>query len=298
MQPVMSAAIKLSSPATREFWEIPVLYEDEQHLLALDKPLGLAGGPEQSDPERPTLLQLLHAAIAEGKPWARERGLSYLMAAHRLEAEASGVLLLAKSKAVLSTLLNWAGSGAPGRKFVALATGTPAGDKFTIEAKIAPHQQRPGLMRVDSQRGKRSCTECRVLERFSGYALLECETLTDRLHQVRVHLRYARLAVAGDTVYGGRPLLLSKLKPHFRLKPNREERPLLGRPAVHASELTVPHPVSGQSVTISAPWPKDMRVALKYLRMYAAAEPSLEARSAAEEGEGSGDDSADESLPS
>ena len=265
----MSATIKLSSPATREFWEIPVLFEDE-HLLALDKPIGLPAGPERGEAERLNLLQLLHTAIAEGKPWARERALTYLMATQRLDADASGVLLLAKSKAALTAVLNWAGAGAPGRKFVALTGGSKPEDTFTVEAKIAPHQLHRDQMRVDAQRGKRSSTVCRVLERFARHTLVECETLTDRQHQVRVHLRYAHLPVAGDALYGGPPLLLSSLKPNFRLKPNHTERPLLGRAAVHASELTLPHPVTGQTLTIASPWPKDLRVALKYLRMYAA----------------------------
>ena len=71
----MSAVIKLSSPATREFWEIPVLFEDE-HLLALYKPAGLLTSPEADAAvadaiERPNLIKLLHTAIAECKPWAR-----------------------------------------------------------------------------------------------------------------------------------------------------------------------------------------------------------------------------------
>ena len=65
----MNAAIKLSSPATREFWEIAVLFEDE-HLLALDKPAGLLVSPDRLAPERPSLMNLLHAGIAAGKPWA------------------------------------------------------------------------------------------------------------------------------------------------------------------------------------------------------------------------------------
>ncbi|MDW8308928.1 MAG: hypothetical protein RMK20_06105, partial [Verrucomicrobiales bacterium] len=73
----MSAVVKLSSPETREFWEIPVLFEDE-HLLALDKPAGLLTSPDRYDPRRPNLMKLLHTAIAAGKPWARERGLTYL----------------------------------------------------------------------------------------------------------------------------------------------------------------------------------------------------------------------------
>ena len=58
----MPTTIKLSSPATREFWEIPVLFEDE-HLLALDKPALLLTSPDRGDPERPSLLKLLHQHI-------------------------------------------------------------------------------------------------------------------------------------------------------------------------------------------------------------------------------------------
>jgi 23S rRNA pseudouridine1911/1915/1917 synthase len=108
----VSAAIKLSSPATREFWEIPVLFEDG-HLLALDKPAGLLVSPDRYDPERPSLMKLLHTAIAGGKPWARERGLDYLMNAHRLDPEMSGVILLAKNKPALIALANLFGSEKP-----------------------------------------------------------------------------------------------------------------------------------------------------------------------------------------
>src|SRR3954452_7738755 len=101
--------IKLSSPATNEFWEINVVFEDE-HLLALDKPTGLLTSPDRADPDRPNLMKLLHAAIAEAKPWAKERGLTYLMNAHRLDFETSGVILLSKSKPVLVQLANAFGS--------------------------------------------------------------------------------------------------------------------------------------------------------------------------------------------
>src|SRR5947207_326519 len=85
---VISTTIKLSFPATREFWEIPVLSEDGD-LLALDKPIGLPVSPIREDPNRPNLMQLLHSGIAEGKPWATARALSYLMNAHRLDLEVS-----------------------------------------------------------------------------------------------------------------------------------------------------------------------------------------------------------------
>jgi RluA family pseudouridine synthase len=262
------SAIKLSSPIAREFWEIPVLFEDD-HLLALDKPAGLPTSPDRYDPQRPNLMKLLHAAIAGAKPWTRERGLNYLMNAHRLDFETSGVILLAKDKPTLVALASLFGSEKPLRKHLALVWKTPAEDKFEVDAELAPHAAKPGLMCVNPQNGKKSKTRFEVLEKFSGYTLLRCEPLTARAHQIRVHLRHAGLPIVGDELYGGKRLWLSRLKPNYRLKPGHEERPLISRAALHAEELTLPHPVTGQTVTITAPWPKDLKVAVKYLRQFA-----------------------------
>ena len=262
------SAIKLSAPATRGYWEIPVLFEDD-HLLALDKPAGLLSSPDRYDPQRPNLMKLLHAAIAAGKPWARERHLTYLMNAHRLDFETSGVMLLAKNKPALVALANLFGSEKPLKKYVALVRGTPAEDKFEVDAKLAPHPLKIGLMRVDPKNGKKSRTRFEVLEKFSDYTLLQCEPLTGRTHQIRVHLRYAGFPVVADELYGGKKLWLSRLKRDYRLKPGHEERPLLSRVALHAETLTLPHPVTGRMVTVIAPWPKDLKVAVKYLRQFA-----------------------------
>jgi RluA family pseudouridine synthase len=264
----VSAAIKLSSPAARKFWGIPVLFEDE-YLLALDKPGGLLTSPDRYDPQRPNLMKLLHAAIAGGKRWAHERGLNYLMNAHRLDFETSGVLLLAKAKPVLVALANLFGSEKPLKQYAALVQGTPVKEKFEVEAGLALHPVKTGLMRVDPQNGKRSRTVFEVVEKFSGWTLLRCEPLTGRTHQIRVPLRHSGLPIVGDELYGGKPLWLSRLKPAYRLKRGHEERPLITRVALHAERLTLTHPVTGEILTIAAPWPKDLKVAVKYLRQFA-----------------------------
>lgn len=268
MTPV-SAAIKLSSPPTREFWEIPVLFEDE-FLLALDKPAGLLTSPDRYDPQRPNLMKLLHAGIAAQKPWARQRSLAYLSNAHRLDFETSGVILLAKSKPVLVALADAFGSEKPRKIYIALASGIPPSEEFVIDAPLAPHPVKLGVMRVDSKNGKKSKTRFAVLEQFPrfGYALLKCEPLTGRTHQIRVHALHAGLKLAGDSLYGGKPLWLSRLKKDYHLKPGREERPLISRVALHAEQLELPHPVTGQPLKIVAPWPNDISVALKYLRKF------------------------------
>jgi RluA family pseudouridine synthase len=265
----MSPVIKLSSPATHEFWEMRILYEDES-LLAVDKPAGLLSSPDRYDPNRPNLMKLLHSSIALGKPWARERNLSYLMNAHRLDFETSGVMLLAKTKDVLVTLANLFGSEKPNKKYIALVQGTPEQDQFEVDARLAPHPVRVGLIRVDPKRGKRSRTTFNALEKFAGWTLLQAMPLTGRTHQIRVHLRYKGFPLVGDSLYGGKPLLLSSLKDDYRLKPKHCEKPLLNRVALHAQELSLPHPQTGETLCITAPLPKDFSVALKYLRRYAA----------------------------
>jgi RluA family pseudouridine synthase len=260
--------IKLSSPETREFWEIPVVFEDE-HLLAMSKPAQLLTSPDRYDPNRPNLMRLLHAGITEQKPWARQRGLTYIANAHRLDFETTGVLLLAKSKPVLVELANLFGSEKLVKTYVALVQGTPATDEFEVDEPIAPHPTNVGLMRVDPKRGKKSRTLFTAQEKFRGYTLLNCRPLTGRTHQIRLHLRHAKLPIVGDTMYRGGKLWLSELKRNFRLKPNREERPLIGTVALHAESLSLAHPVTHQPITITAPWPKDLEVAVKYLRRYA-----------------------------
>jgi 23S rRNA pseudouridine1911/1915/1917 synthase len=266
----VNAGIKLSSPAAGGFWEIPVLCEDD-HVLALDKPSGLLTSPDRHDPLRPSLIQLLHAGIAEGKPWARTRALKYLMPAHRLDSETSGVLLLTKSKTALVLLANLFGAETPSLQYIALVQGAPREEEFEVEMKIGPHPMKAGLMRVDPKHGKRARTRFRVLERFSLQALLQCEPQTARPHQVRVHLRHIGCPIVADALYGGRPLFLSQLKRDYRPKQTQPERPLIGRVALHLEQLRIPHPITAETLTLTAPWPKDLKVGVKYLRRFAAA---------------------------
>ena len=264
----MDPLIKLSSPATNEFWKIAVLFEDAD-LFALNKPSRLLVSPDRYDPTRPNLMRLLHEAIARGARWARERGIAYLSNAHRLDFETSGVLLLARNKPALIRLADQFGSEKPQKRYVALIHGSPPKEVFEAEAKLGFHPTKLGLVRVDPKSGKKARTSFRVLERFGSYSLVECKPETGRTHQIRVHLQWLHYPIVGDQTYHGSPLLLSFLKSSYRLKPGAVERPLLDRVALHAEELSLPHPTNGQPVTITAPWPKDLVVAVKYLRLFA-----------------------------
>jgi len=266
----VSDAVKLSSPATGEFWEIPVLFEDD-HLLALNKPAQLLVSPDRADAGRPNLMQLLHRDIQRGAPWAKQRRLDYLMNAHRLDFGTSGVILLAKNKPALVALAAQFGAEQPCRVYAALVRGSAPAETFSTDAKLAPHPLQMGVIRVDSKEGKRSHTDFTVREQFNvrGCLLLECRPSPDRPHQIRVHLKHLRLPLVGDEVYGGNPLFLSTMKPGYRLKHNQEERPLIARPALHVEQININHPATGEKMTVQAPWAKDLMVSIKYLRRYA-----------------------------
>jgi 23S rRNA-/tRNA-specific pseudouridylate synthase len=183
-----AALIKLSSPATREYWEIPVLLEDER-LLVVAKPAGLAVSPDRLAPDRPSLLPLLHQGIAGGKPWARERGITYLAPVHRLDPEASGVLVLARSKATLVHFLNLVASEKPFITYLALVAGAAANDQFEVDAPLARRPAPAGFVRVDPRRGKKSRTRFEVVERFStGHC---CGAAVFNRPPGRAHLRHA-----------------------------------------------------------------------------------------------------------
>jgi 23S rRNA-/tRNA-specific pseudouridylate synthase len=262
----MCLPLKLSWRPARGFWELPPLFEDD-YLLALDKPADLPLATEHDD--EPSLLRLIAASIESGAPWATARGLTFLAAANRVERDCSGVVLFAKTKSVWADLTNQFGSGQPNRRYSGLVTGQPREDRFEVAVPLAPQPGQPEAWVISPVRGKKSITGFEVRERFANHALLGCEPLTHRPGQISSHLRWAQLPLVADAFAGGRPLLLSRLKRGYRLRADREERPLLGRTALHVERVEIRHPVSGQTLEIVAPLPKDFQVALKYLRRYA-----------------------------
>lgn len=255
--------------------EVSVIYEDDQ-ILAIDKPAGLLVAPDRWDKGRDNLMDLLHDGIREKKAWARETGMGYISNAHRLDVDTSGVLLLAKSREILIALVNQFSQRKTRKFYQAIVGGGPQQDETTIDLPVGPHPIRPGLSVIDRSNGKNAVSIIHVLERFSTHSFVEVEILTGRHHQIRVHLQSLGCPLVGDRLYGGQPLLLSRLKPKYKMK-EEGERPLVGRPALHAARLVLMHPVTGAELALEAPLPKDMTVGLKYLRRYGVGRSSFKA---------------------
>jgi RluA family pseudouridine synthase len=264
---IVATTIKIPSVDLGKPEVLPILFED-QHLLVVNKPAAMLTTPEPENPERRALMQILHEGIAKKERWATERNLEFLGNPYRLEYEVSGILVLAKTKQVLLKLSDFFGGEQRALTFVALVAGSPTDDSFDVDVPIGPHPRVEGLVAANPKSGKKSSTHCEVEKRFRSYTLLRCVPLSLRPHQIRVHLRWVALPVVGDDPYRGKPLLLSSLKPHYRLGPGKEERPLMSLAAVHARDLNMQHPVTGEPLTVSAQWPKDFEVAIKYLKRY------------------------------
>lgn len=276
----------------------PILFEDDV-LIAFDKPSGLLVAPDRWDKKRENLMGLVHAHPRFGHTVAN---------VHRLDADTSGLLLCAKTKPALDFLTGQFQSKTVAKKYHAFVAVLPAGqemkviapvrdangalpDNFTVEVALGEDERQPGRMRVFKGRGGKVCvTEFITLERFRGgvraaprrdpagglglapsYAFVECHPLTGRTHQLRVHLAAAGAPILNDPFYGvpDITLRLSDLKRGY--KGRADEKPLVGRLALHASELTLKHPVTREPITLRAPLPHEFEVALKYLRKFAAA---------------------------
>lgn len=245
-------------------------------MLAFDKPAGMPVVPDPAARERVALIDL-----------ARKRFGDDVANVHRLDSAASGVLLCARTKLALDFLSGQFQSKTADKRFLALvailpverampaaaavARGADSGlpEAFTLDLPLVDDKREPGRMRVGKGRGSRECvTEFKVLERFGRFAWIECRPVTGRTHQLRVHLASAGAPVLNDRIYGDATvkLLLSDLKRGY--KGRDEEKPLLPRLALHASELTVRHPTTREPVALRAPLPEEFEIALKYLRKF------------------------------
>ncbi len=262
---------------------LEVLYEDE-HVLAVDKPAGLASEPERWARENACLsgavldLALERAGLErpeDGGSLDHIEGLPFRpRLVHRLDKDTTGVVLVAKSLEAERTLRSAFEAGTVQKTYLALVEGEhhlPDGETEIIDLPIGADERKSGRMRVDRQHGKPSQTRIRVEQRFKGYTLLACEPLTGRTHQIRVHMREIGFPLAVDNFYGRRnALALSDIKRGYRKKPGSIETPLIDRLTLHAREIEFPRVAGEGRIRVESPIPKDLARALKQLAKFRA----------------------------
>jgi 23S rRNA pseudouridine1911/1915/1917 synthase len=215
-----------------------VLYEDDD-IVVIDKPRGVAAHPTPGW-SGPTVTGGLTAA---GHTLATSGAAERQGIVHRLDANTTGVMVVAKSERAYSALKRAFRERTVDKRYHALVQGHPDPLRGTVDAPIGRHPSGDGRFAVVSD-GRPSVTH------YDSLVSVHLET--GRTHQIRVHMAALRHPCVGDLLYGADPVLAARLG--------------LTRQWLHAVSLTFTHPADGREVTFTSDYPADLAHALDILR--------------------------------
>jgi 23S rRNA pseudouridine1911/1915/1917 synthase len=230
-----------------------IIFEDED-LIVVDKPPGIVVHPGAGRPSH-TLMDILVSSRPEmvgvGEPgrWG---------VVHRLDRDTSGVMVLAKTASAHAALSAQFKAHSIHRVYLALVRGNPGEESGIVDAPIGRHVKERKRISTRTGKARRAVTRWAIKERFGGLTLLEVYPETGRTHQIRVHLAFVGLPVAGDPVYGKMRRKGGVDDPRLR-----EALEVLKRQALHAAVLGFTHPRSSEYVEFSSPMPADMAEVVK-----------------------------------
>ena len=208
---------------------IDVVYQDE-HLLVVNKPAGVVVHPTYKQTS---------GTLLNGLLWhLRERGPITPGILTRLDKDTSGLMVVALAPGVHAAAQRDAAAGRIRKEYLAIVSATPKPPSGTITLALArdPDDRRRV---VPAPGGAPSETRYELLSASAHGALVRCELVTGRTHQIRVHLSARGWPLVGDRVYG-----------------TADER--IGRQALHAWRVSMPHPVTRAVMSFEAPLPEDM----------------------------------------
>ena len=207
-----------------------IVYEDDD-LLVLNKPAGVAMHPKADDASAPSLAAMLTGYLGEG---------SVPHFVSRLDKGTSGLLIAAKSGYVHDRLRRALHSDNLRREYRAVAVGRVTPDHGIIDAPIG-RVEGSIIRRCVRADGLPSLTEYETLQTSERFTLLRLRPQTGRTHQLRVHMAHLGYPLAGDWLYG------------------TEDKNLIARPALHSYELWFTQPITGQEFHFTATIPQDMQ---------------------------------------
>jgi 23S rRNA pseudouridine1911/1915/1917 synthase len=224
---------------------VPIVYQDD-HLVVVDKPAGLVVHPGAGQASG-TLVNGLLARFPEmaevGQP--DRPGI-----VHRLDKGTSGLMVVARSAEAYDALVAMLAARRVDRRYRTLVWGTPASTTGLIDAPIGRSGRDRTRMAV-TVAGKEARTRYEVVHGYQQpveVTELRCRLETGRTHQIRVHLASIGHPVVGDVRYGG----------------ERQSLPM-DRPFLHAEELGLDHPVTGDTLWFTSVLPDDLSAVLASL---------------------------------
>jgi 23S rRNA pseudouridine1911/1915/1917 synthase len=220
-----------------------IVYEDDD-ILVINKPAGFVVHPGAGNPDGTVLNALLHyCPQLDVVPRA---GI-----VHRLDKDTTGLMVVAKTIAAQTNLVDALQEREITREYEALANGlmTAGG---VVDEPIGRHPTKRTHMAVNLF-GRPSVTHYRVMEKFRLHTRLRLRLETGRTHQIRVHMSHITHPLIGDPNYGGRPR-----PPKNATEDLRDILRCFKRQALHAAMLSLFHPITGEEMTWHAPIPDDM----------------------------------------
>jgi len=253
---------------------LEILHEDDD-LIVVNKSVGMVVHPAPGTPSGTLVNALLHhfGGNRSGVGGEKRPGI-----VHRIDKDTSGLLVVAKSDRAHHGLAAQFEKHTVDRHYLAICHGEPdpsdprlrgvrgvsfeAGNILKITTQLARHKTDRQRQAVLFNGGRHAVTRARVEEGFGAVALINCWLETGRTHQIRVHMSHAGHALVGDQTYGGRRKVSAKdLGDALAAELNA-----FPRQALHAATLGFLHPVSGDTLSFSAPLPDDMAQILDKLR--------------------------------
>lgn len=232
------------------------IFEDDD-LLVINKAAGILTIPDRYNALLPNLYTSMKEQYGEK-----------IFVVHRLDRDTSGAMVFAKNADAHRDLNTQFQEQTVKKIYSAILDGIVQKDEIDIDIPIDVHPSKKG-MSIPSARGKKSLTRLKVIERFRNSTLVECELVTGRHHQLRVHVASIGHPLLVDEMYGARDsFLVSSIKKRFNLKKRTEESPLLSRLSMHAYLLGFTHPTSKEQVEYTAEFPKDYRAVVSVLQKY------------------------------
>jgi 23S rRNA pseudouridine1911/1915/1917 synthase len=244
---VIMPAVIAAAPATPEPVDGLIVLHDDDDVVVVDKPVGVAVHPSPGW-TGPTVVQGL---AAMGYRIATSGAAERQGVVHRLDAGTTGVMVVAKSEQAYSHLKRAFKERTVDKRYSALVQGHPDPTRGTIDAPIDRHPSADYKWAVVAG-GRPSVTHYETEEAFRSATLLDVHLETGRTHQIRVHMAAVRHPCVGDLTYGADPVFAKRLG--------------LTRQWLHARELAFEHPATGDLLRVVSPFPGDLQHALDVLR--------------------------------